>query len=149
MPLELKYGSFSVLALVFSVLGFQFLLQLVELVVCDDVGLIKHLLNGHDLTLKEAIITIVSKKKARSNLYRRNSTYSWRFHIMLLYLWNVELQHVLHPVLQGDDGRGTRGARALHLQLHDAVVEAHVHDVAAVFLEEEVDMRDDDLLTRE
>ena len=63
MPLELKYGSFSVLALVFSVLGFQFLLQLVELVVCDDVGLIKHLLNGHDLTLKEAIITIVSKKK--------------------------------------------------------------------------------------
>lgn len=51
-----------------------------------------------------------------------------------LHLWDVELQHVLDAVLQRDDGTGAAGARALELQLHDAVLETPIEHVAPVLL---------------
>lgn len=64
---------------------------------------------------------------------RTDATFSGHlFH--RLHLGDVELQHVLDAVLQSDDGTGAGGARALELQLHDAVVETPVEHVAAVLL---------------
>lgn len=51
-----------------------------------------------------------------------------------LYLRHIELQHVLNASLQCHDGAGAAGARALELQLHDAVLEASVQHIAAVLL---------------
>ena len=48
---------------------------------------------------------------------------------------NYYLQHVLDSVFEGDDGAWTTCAAALHLQLDDAVLEAHVQNVTSVFLE--------------
>lgn len=67
-----------------------------------------------------------------SEIQRLLSVTAYLFHAF--HFRDVELQHVLDPVLQGDDGTGTAGTWTLQFQLHNPILEAFINDITTIFL---------------
>lgn len=79
--------------------------------------------------------TCPRQKGTKTSSSVQNSCYCSPTHLFhAFYFRDVELEHVLYPVLQGDDGAGTAGARPLQLQLHNPILEAFINNIPTILL---------------